>query len=240
VDILEGFGKLNGVVGNAVVNGFITPPYNLALNIMLRITDPIKRLKARSMISHLRPIPDPDPGATFLVFLGEPNPDNPITLKVANDGSVVGATVHELLRIIHIDFDVGTSKGMRSKTAEGPIAGSLSFNLKINSRDQRVPIPFQTTDAMFTLLDRGKRTIGTLTANVVEGRAFMTELEGAPPPVLRVVGFGPFIGGTAQFRGVSGMLSLNGIISIPARTPSICYVLRIADPEGKFRKAWTE
>jgi hypothetical protein len=33
------------------------------------------------------------------------------------------------------------------------------------------------------------------------------------------------------------MLSLNGIISIPARTPSILYVLRLADPQGRFRDA---
>jgi len=240
VDIIEGFGKLNGVVGNAVVNGFITPPYNLALNIMLRILDPAKRFKTRSAITNLRPIPDPDPNASFLAFLGEADPDNPITLNIAPDGSVAGASVHELLRILRIDFDVGTSKGMRSQASTGSIVGSLSFNLNINSRDQRIPIPFRTTDAIFTFFDRERRTIGRLAANVVEGRAFMTELEGAPQPVLRVAGFGPCIGGSAQFSGVSGMLSLNGIISIPARTPSICYVLRISDPEGKFRKAWHE
>jgi hypothetical protein len=206
---------------------------------MLRIVDPEERLKARSSITRLKPIPDPDPSATFLAFLGEADPDNPITLNFAPDGSVVGATVHELLRIVHIDFDVATSKGMRSKTSEGEIAGSLSFTLNINSRDQRVPVPFQTTDGNFTFFDRERKTIGTLRADVVEGRAFMTELEEAPPPVLRVVGFGPFIGGTGQFSGASGMLSLNGIISIPARTPSILYTLRVSDPEGKFRKAWS-
>jgi hypothetical protein len=223
------------VQGNGVVNGFITPPNNLALNIMLRIMDPSQKFAADSRLTTLRQIPFPDPTATFLTFLGEPDPDRPITLNMTPDGQVTGASVNELLRLIHTDFDVATSHGMRTKSSEGRIAGSLSFNLKFDSRDAKVPTPFQTTDAVFTFFDRGERTIGTLKANIGEGRGFMTELAGVPPPVVRVVGFGPFQNGTGQFSGVQGMLSINGIISISARTPSILYVLRISDPDGRFR-----
>jgi hypothetical protein len=239
VDILEGFGRLSGLRGNGVVNGFITPPNNLALNIMLRLMDPSRRLRATSRLSPLRQVPFPDPTATFLVCLGEADPDNPITLNMQPDGRVTGASVHELLRLVRIDFDVGTSHGMRSRTSDGPVVGSLSFNLIFDSRDRRVPTPFRTTDAVFTFFSREGRTVGTLNANIVEGRGFMSELEGVPPPVVRVVGFGPFLGGSGQFGGVQGMLSINGIISISARTPSILYVLRISDPEGKFRRAWS-
>ncbi len=144
-----------------------------------------------------------------------------------------------MLRLVHTDFDVATSHGMRSKTSEGRIAGSLSFNLKFDSRDPRVPTPFQTTDAVFNFFDREERTVSTLNANIVEGRGFMTELAGVPPPVVRVVGFGPFVNGSGQFSGASGMLSINGIISISARTPSILYVLRVSDPDGRFRRAWS-
>lgn len=237
VDILEGFGKLKGVQGNAVVNGFITPPNNLALNIMLRIMDPSKRLRAESRPTTLRPVPLPDPTATFLVFLGEPDPANPITLNMTPDGRVTGASVHELLRLVQIDFDVATSHGMRSRTSEGRIVGSLSFEIIFDLRDPRGPSSFQTTNAVFTFFDREERTIGTLNANVIEGRGFMTEVAGVPPPVIRVVGFGPFLGGSGQFSGASGMLSINGIISISARTPSILYTLRIFDPDGRFRRA---
>ncbi len=238
VDILEGFGKLKGVVGNAVVNGFITPPYNLALSIMLRILDPRERFKARSPLVPLQAIPAPDPDATFLVFQGEADPDHPVTLDFAADGSVVGAKVHERLRLVGISFDVGTSKGIRSRILEGPIVGSLSFTLAINSQDPNIPLPYQTADGTFTFCDRHGKEIGTLRANVAEGRAFPSGLEGVPPPVLRVVGFGPFLGGSGQFEGVSGMLSLNGIISITAKTPSIMYVLRVADAEKRFRNLW--
>lgn len=238
VDILEGFGKLRGVQGNAVVNGFITPPNNLALNIMMRVTDPSQKLKATSRLTSLRQVPFPDPNATFLAFLGEPDPNNPITLNMSPDGRVTGASVHELLRLVHIDFDVSTSQGMRSKVSYGTIVGSLSFSLLFDSGDTRVPVPFQTTDAAFTFFDGEQRTIGTLNANIVEGRGFMSALENVPPPVVRVIGFGPFLGGTGQFANVSGMLSINGIISISARVPSILYVLRIFDPDENFRRNW--
>src|SRR5258707_13078417 len=144
-----------------------------------------------------------------------------------------------MLRLVHTDFDVATSHGMRIKISEARLAGSLSFNLKFDSRYLRVPTPFQTTDAVFNFFDREERTVSTLNANIVEGRGFMTELAGVPPPVVRVVGFGPFVNGSGQFSGASGMLSINGIISISARTPSILYVLRVSDPDGRFRRAWS-
>jgi hypothetical protein len=238
VDILEGFGTLKGLHGNAVVNGFIQPPYDLALSVVVRIVDPALRLQASSPPQPLIQVPSPDPDATFLVFLGEPDPENPIVLNMAEEGHVIGAKVHELLRLVAISFDVNTSSGMRSTIVEGPIVGSLQFDLEFDSADPRVPTPFQTANAAFSFRDRDGIPIGTLRANVVEGRGFMTNLPQAPPPVVRVVGFGPFLSGTGQFSGLSGLLSLNGIISIPARIPSILYVLRISDPDKRFSQAW--
>lgn len=235
VEILDGCGKLRGIQGNAVVNGFITPPYDVALNIVVRAVDPTGRLKAHEALPPFRSIGDADPSNTFMALLGEPDPENPIVLDTKPDGRVVGADVHELLRLVHLGFEVTGPGGMRSLTVEGPIVGSLAFRLQFDSADPRVPTPFKTSDAVFTFFDRERNPVGTLNANIVEGRGFATTLEGAPQPVVRVVGFGPFLGGTGQFAGTEGMLSINGIISIPARTPSIMYVLRVQDLKKKFR-----
>jgi hypothetical protein len=238
VEILEGFGKLKGLQGNVVVNGFITPPYDVALNIVARMVDPTGRLKAPEALSPLRSIGDADPSDTFMTFLGQPDPENPIVLDMQSDGRVVGADVHELLKLVHLDFEVTGGGGMRSLTVEGPIVGSLAFRLQFDSADPRVPTPFKTSDAVFSFFDRERRTVATLNANILEGRGFVTTLQGAPQPVVRVVGFGPFLSGTGQFAAAEGMLSINGIISIPARTPSILYVLRVLDPKKKFRAMW--
>ena len=40
IDILQGYGQLAGKHGTVVVNGYITPPEGLALNILVRILDP--------------------------------------------------------------------------------------------------------------------------------------------------------------------------------------------------------
>jgi hypothetical protein len=236
VDILSGTGRLAGAVGSAVVNGFIAPPYDLALGIVLRFVDPAGRLRTRAAPAPLAPITDPDPAALFLTFLGEADPTRPITLELASGGRVTGASVHELLRLVRIDFDVGTAHGMRSRTLTGALTGALSFSLRIDSGYLGVPLPFTTHDGIFTFFAAGGEPMGTLAANAVEGRAFPTGLPGAPQPVLRVVGFGPVLGGAGIFAGAAGMLSLNGIISIPARTPSILYTLRLTDPEGKLRR----
>lgn len=235
VDVLEGFGRFEGLPGTIVVNGYLAPPQGLFLNFILRFMDPKERLRTRSPLSALRRSPDPDPDSTFLVFLGEDDPDNPTTPSFTPEG--IRANVHELLRLVHIDFDVGTSKGIRSRTKAGPIVGRLSTTLAFNPQDPNPVTPYTTTNGVCTFFDRRKNIIGTLNANVVEGRAFRTELAGAPLPVFRFGGFGPFIGGTGQFADTIGMLSMNAVISVFPRTLSNLYVMRISDPDGKFRDA---
>jgi hypothetical protein len=237
VDVLEAFGKLRGLPGTIVVNGYLAPPQGLFLNFIMRFMDPTARLRAGSSLSSLKEIPDPDPGSTFLVFRGEPDPERPVTLNRAPDGSMIGSNVYEQLRLVHISFDVGTSKSIRSSTREGPVIGDLSATLRFNPMDQNPVTPFTTANGVFNFFAPDGQSFGTLNANIVEGRAFRTELGGAPMPVFRFGGFGPFINGSGQFSGVTGMLTLNGAISVMPRTLSNLYVLRISDTDGRFRAA---
>src|SRR5262249_30351799 len=95
--------------------------------------------------------------------------------------------------------------------------------------------PIQTTDGVFSFFDRNGHSFGTVQANMVEGRAMRTELSGAPMPVFRFGGFGPIIGGTGQFTGADGMMSMNSVVSVFPRTLSNLYVLRFYDPAGRLR-----
>jgi hypothetical protein len=237
VNVLDDFGKLTGLPGTIVVNGYIQPPQSLFLNFIARFMDPGGRLRARSPLSPLQAIPNPDPGTTFLVFQGELDPERPVTLNRSPDGQILGSNVHERLRLVDFTFDLATPAGLRSQTAEGPIVGRLEATTVFDPMSQLRPIPFQTRDGVLTFFDRGGEQIGTLRANLIEGRAFPTAIDGAPMPVFRVGGFGPFIEGTGQFRGAIGMLSLNSVISVFPRTLSMLYVLRISDPDGRFRAA---
>jgi hypothetical protein len=234
IDILEGFGKFARLPGTAVINGYIQPPDGLALNLMVRVMDPTGKLKADSPITPIRPIADPDPGAIFMIFLGETDPQRPVQLNVAPDGTILGSNVYELLRLVHFGFDLGTAAGLRSQTTEGPIVGSVSATLMFNPLSPLSVSPIQTTNGLFTFFDRKQKTIGTLAANMIEGRAMRTELAGAPMPVFRFGGFGPILGGTGEFSNADGMMTMNSAVSVFPRTLSNLYIFRLIDPEGKF------
>jgi hypothetical protein len=235
IDILEGLGRFEGLQGTMVINGYIQPPDSLALNLMVRIMDPTGRLTAHSKLRPIQPVPDPDPNAVFMVFLGEPDPSKPVQLNIAPDGSILGSNVHELLRLVELNFDLGPAGELRSRTIEGPIVGTVSATLYFNPMNPSPVQPIQTTDGVFTFFDRQRRTIGTVNANMVEGRAMQTELAGAPMPVFRFGGFGPLLGGTGEFAGADGMMTMNSAISVFPRTLSNLYILRFADPNGRLR-----
>lgn len=239
IEILEGLGEFEGLTGAFVINGFISPPHDLALNLMVRVMDPEGRLRANSA-EPLNEFPNPDPDAVFMYFLGEVDPDKPVKLNVAPDGRILGSEVHERLRLVHFDFDLGRSGGPRSRTTEGPFVGTVGATLHFNPLAPTPVSPIQTTDGVFTFFDREGCSIGTVKSNMVEGRAMRTELEGAPMPVFRFAGFGPILGGTGYFDGADGMMSMNSVISVFPRTLSNLYILRFYDPTGKFRAAARE
>jgi hypothetical protein len=244
IDALEGFGKLQGLHGNVVVNGFIQPPQNLFINVMMRVMDPDGCLLTNRRLTPLEPIPNPDPTSVFMTFLGEPDPDEPTTLNIGPDGRLTGSNVHERLRLVHIGFDLGRDdQGLRSRTEVGPVIAKLKTTLLFNPLDPvtpgtaEAPIPYQTRSGEFSFFDQNRQVFATAAADIVEGRAFTTNLPGAPMPVFRMVGFGPLLSGTGTFQGISGMLSMNGAVSVFPRTLSNLYVFRINDPDGRFRAA---
>lgn len=236
VDILEGFGRLKGVAGTIVVNGYITPPYSLDLSIVIRLLDPGGRFRPHSSIPALKPIANPDPSTVFILLKGEPDPDNPITFNPAPDGTFQGVNLKEVLRLIYVDFDV--ARGMVTRYRLGPVVGRLSAVTHVNPFDGLNPSPITTTNGVLEFFDGAGNTFGTLQANIVEGRAFPAAVPGAISPFVRVGGFGPFISGSGQFDGVIGMMTVNSALSLDPPNVSMLYLLRISDPDRRFRKTW--
>jgi hypothetical protein len=72
--------------------------------------------------------------------------------------------------------------------------------------------------------------IGTLRANIVEGKLFKDSTGGEPSA--RLAGLGPIIGGTGVFDGAIGMMTVNAGVGV-----SSLYVIRVSDPDGRFRAA---
>lgn len=235
VDILEGFGDLKGVTGTIIVNGYITPPYSLDLSIVIRLVDLSRRWYADGAIPPLKQIPDPDPSTVFILLRGEPDPDNPITVNTGADGKFSGVNLHEVLRLVHVNFDV--ARGLRTRYSVGPVVGRLSAVTHVDLSSNLNPAPLTTTGGILTFFDGDGSTFGTLEADIVEGRAFPLPIPGAPAPFVRVGGFGPFGAGTGEFAGAIGLLGVNAEIGIAPPAVSMLYLLRISDPDGRFRRS---
>lgn len=237
IEILQGLGKFAGLQGVVVVNGEIKPPNELALFMVPRLMDPNDILKAHTPppIEHLTPVPDPDPTASFLFFLAEPDPHHPMTINRAGDGRMLGVNLFERLRLARVEFDIDTPQDIRSQTLEGPIVGSHRSTLVFDPQAPTDVTPLFSRDDLYTFYDNEGKTIGTLRADLIEGRAFRTQLNGTSHPVFRIGGGGPFLEGSGQFIGVQGLATVNGVISLSPGTLSSLYMLRIIDMDGRFR-----
>ncbi|MFY9826215.1 MAG: hypothetical protein WAM82_32925 [Thermoanaerobaculia bacterium] len=239
IDILEGSGALYGLSDETlpgatmVINGFITPPNDLALNLIVRVMDPDGRLAAGT------PIPPmvlaeatPSGSGTFMFFLGEADPRRPIRLLYGPGGLPIGAQVFENLRLVRTGFDPDS---LQCSTQEGPIVGTASARLNFSFANEFTVTQAWTTGSIFSFHDLQGRSLGSLSADLVEGRAFRTFLPGAPYPVFRLGGFGPFLSGTGTFAGAQGMMTLNGAIGVFPPALSNLYVLRFEDPDRRLQ-----
>jgi hypothetical protein len=239
--IIDGAGSLRGLNGAIALSGCVHAPDGIEFGLYARFLDPAATLASRT-IEPLGEVSRPASDWATMLFLGETNPDVPVTLNQAPDGTILGSNVHEYIRLVETDFDIGSPSGIHARTTEGPVCGFIDATLHFNPMDPRPVRPISTSNGVFRFIGASREEIGTLRSNMTEGQAFATPVAGAPLPLFRFCGFGPILGGTGAFDGAAGMLSLNGAVSVFPRTLSNLYVLRIFDPSGDFRiasrKAW--
>ena len=253
INVLEGFGEFAGRHGLLVVNGMISPPDGLDLNIMARVLDPGGDLLAERPLPPITPRPFPDPGATFLLFESEPDPYRPPRWVRSPHGQLLAIELHELLRPLDLDFAVvdgsGPGGGLKSWVKSGALVGRGSRVLHFpitpghDGCDLLAPVPVWTTGGEF-VFESGGRRLGSVRADLVEGRGFATPATGtagdgcsaSTSNLYRVGGFGPIEGGTGQFEGADGLLSMNALLSFDPLSFSNLYVFRFADAEGRYRR----
>ncbi len=235
VEIVEGFGALQGVIGNLAINGETTPPSQFANSFIFRFVDPDGQLTAKGPLPALAPMqPDPDPQTAFVVVMAELDPDRPPVITAAGGGRRKRVQLTQRLRLADTDFQVGPGI-LRSRTVEGEVIGRQVTTLVFDPTDPQDVIPLYSAHSQFTFFAGGGETVGTLQADLFEGRAFRTTLPQLARPFFRIVGFGPFGEGTGQFAGAVGMVSVNGALSLEPPAMTAMYLLRISDPLSRFR-----
>ena len=101
------------------------------------------------------------------------------------------------------------------------------------------PIPFQSYNE-YTFSTPDGRTVGTIVADGGEGRTFNLQLMGAPgQQALRFGGFGPIVKSSGLFEGMEGLMVDNSVVGVAPHALSTLYILRVNDPDGKYRGAFT-
>lgn len=233
-DIIEGFGALQGFVGNLVINGLTSPPSSFANAFLFRFVDPTAALRSAPVYPVVPQMPDPDFSDSALIpLLGEPDPDRPPQASIGQDGKV-RLRIVERLRIADTDFSVRPDV-LAARTVIGAVVGERRSTLVFDPSDPNNTIPAYTVDSVFSFRTPGGLPIGTLEADLVEARAFRSEMPGLDGPYFRLGGFGVYGKGTGQFTGVSGMLSYNGAFNLEPWAWNGLYLLRILDPDGRFQ-----
>jgi len=231
-NIVEGTGVFAGVQGSYVLTGR-QEHSRLNLHYTLRLMDPSGAYQTASPLFPLNGTKPADRCITSLAFLGEPDPDHPVELRPT------GATVHELLRAVHTDFDRGSgSNSLRSTMSIGPIVARWRTEVIFNPTDPSAPgtadrpMPVRLENVRITFLHSGG---GTLDASISDGRGFAMAFPGVSGPLFRMTGFGPISQGTGRFSQAKGSLSMLGAIDLAPAAFSNYYLLHLTDPLGCLR-----
>lgn len=239
--ILDGFGRFSGHEGTYTYCGSLSEKRGYMGNLLLRVVDPEATLFIKSDLQPLRPMADPEPAITYMIFRGQKRDHLQKTAYVFGpNGDVVGLDVNQQLRLMQIDCG-SYGKEISSVAKIGPVIGEMNAKITFNLLHPGAPgtgtspIPFKSYNT-YQFLSREGKEVGVVEADGGEGRTFTLSLPRAPgQQALRFGGFGPIRKGTGAFEGIEGFMTDNSVVGIAPHALATLYVLRVHDPEGKYR-----
>jgi hypothetical protein len=240
--IVEGFGKLKGHDGTYTYCGTLSQHEGFCGGLLLRILDPDGSLSTDNSLPSMEPWPYPDPEFTYLTLRGQKKDKHQETAyNFGPDGQVVGITVNQQLREVLLDATARERGGLRCSRSIGPVIGKMTGKILFNFFNPEepgtplAPIPFQSYNE-YTFVDREGRTMGSIAADCKEGRTFRMKVSGAPEQVaLRFGGYGRIVKSTGYFEGIHGLMTDNSVVAVSPSAICTMYVLRIYDPDGRYR-----
>ncbi len=243
--ILEGFGKFQGLAkATYVYCGTLSRDGGFRGNLMLRVMDPEGVMRTRRELPSIRPQPDPEPGITYVVFHGQKaGPEAETRYRFGPGDQVIGLRVQQQVMMLPLESSVRGRRGLESHSSLGQIVGRMTSDVDFNLFDPGAPgtavqpIPFGAANT-FTIVDESGEILGSFVGDGGEGRTFNMMVDGAPgQPGLRFGGFGPIRSGTGRFEGIRGLMTDNSVVGVAPHVTCTLYVLRIEDPDGRYRAA---
>ena len=246
-NVTEGFGKFRGHDGNITLCG------DLGLDgfrghIAARIVDFDGSLRTNEPLPPITATSDPDPQTTYLMWGAQKGtgPDQENSVSLDPSGQVRGLNIPTELKVLQLDFAAANQFQGRDFQIGEVIGREIGFGRAAIATASPVgtalsPFMFEGV-ARYSFFDRNRRAIGAITTNVLEGRRFDMQLQGAPQePALRFGFFGPIVQGFGCFHGAHGMFyGVTGSVFNPPPGQHVIthfYFARVSDPDGKFRAA---
>lgn len=237
--ILEGFGSFKGhEEGTYVHCGSLSAERGFTGSMLLRVMDAQGTLRTSSRLSAPKQQTSPERDITYIVFRGQAVESDPVTPRFGNDKQLRGLTVVQGLRLISLSSEGGGRGGPRSSTRVGQVIGQITAHVDFNPAapggTALNPIPFTTFDEL-NFTDSSGRDLGGFTADSSEGRVFSIAVAGQGG--IRFGGVGQILSGTGPFQGMRGLMTDNSVVIFQPHVSASLYVLRVHDPDGRFRDA---
>ncbi len=246
-NLTEGFGRLRGVQGNYTLCGDLSAEAGFQGHIMVRLVDPRGKLRrGGAELPALDPVPFPDRSATLLTWVAQKDDDPQLEnhWSTTPEGEPRGVNIPVHLK--HASADFSSRDGLRVQ--EFQIGARLGLEIGFGRETQArrpgagtaaTPFQFEGVSEYF-FHDAAGTTVGSLTANFLEGRSIQMQLPGAPEaPALRFGYFGAVVGSKGCLRGAQGMIygTAGSVFGPPPFDHVITnrYVARLLDPEARFR-----
>lgn len=243
--LMEGYGRFSDHEATTYTYcGTLQGERGFQGSLMIRAMDPQDTLHTRRELPPMTPEPYPDTDVTYVVLKGRKSgPASKTRYLFSPDGQVRGLEVHQQISAVVIDAD-GGERGLTSRTQLGRVIGRMRSEIAFNLFNPGAPgtsvapIPFGAVNYL-TLFDEDGRELGGFVADGGEGRTFNLTFPNAPKQRgLRFGGVGPLRHGSGPFAGIQGLMTDNSVVGLAPHVTSTLYVLRIHDPEGRYREAF--
>lgn len=241
--LVEGFGRFKGHDECTYVYcGKLNPEQGFTGNLMIRAMDPSGTLRTNKKLPAIKPQPDAEPDVTYVLLRGQAAPTDLVAPRLGPNGQFVGLNVEQGVTMIDLDSNYSGRNGLQSVTRLGPLIGKLSaeivFDPSAPGGTVSNPIPFTTADTLSFPDSKGK-AVGSFLANLLDGRVFNLEIpKGSGQKAIRFGGTGPLQDGTGVFEGIDGLMTDNSVVMFTPHVSASVYVLRIHDPEHKYRASF--
>lgn len=206
---------------------------------MLRVMDPEEVIQTVGTLPTLDAGGWAEPGITYLMFRGQATESDKVAPLIGANGQLQGLNVAQQLRLFLTDASARGRGGLRSTSQIGQVIGEIDaqiiFNPSAPGGGPLDPIPYTAYDE-YKFTDSRGESVGSLFIDEGEGRTFNMPLAGAPgQPAIRFGGFGPILRGSGSLVGAEGLMTDNSVVSFTPHVSASVYVIRVNDPEGKYR-----